>query len=97
NLSISIIILTIIGYYSKLIELIIPLSLKAASLLLSMAHLLFNTILVFIYIFLIGYIVKILNWLIKDDHFEKKFGFILSKELIKTNTFLALEQGKQAL
>ncbi|WP_215739680.1 Na/Pi cotransporter family protein [Mesomycoplasma hyorhinis] len=97
NLSISIIILTIIGYYSKLIELIIPLSLKAASLQLSMAHLLFNTILVFIYIFLIGYIVKILNWLIKDDHFEKKFGFILSKELIKTNTFLALEQGKQAL
>ncbi|QJB71347.1 Na/Pi cotransporter family protein [Mycoplasma sp. 1654_15] len=97
NLSISILILAIIFYFSQLIELMIPLSLKAPSLQLSIAHLLFNAILVAIFIFLITYIVRFLDWLIKDDHMEKKFGFTLTKELIKTNNFLALEQGKQAL
>ncbi|TDV24110.1 phosphate:Na+ symporter [Mycoplasmopsis mustelae] len=97
NLSVALLILPFLyplTYYADLIKLMIP---SEKALQLSIAHLLFNFILVFIFFWLIKYLEKMVNWMIKDNKFEKEFEILLPGELITQNASLALKAAKNAL
>ncbi|MCU9935213.1 Na/Pi cotransporter family protein [Mycoplasmopsis cynos] len=98
NLSISLLVLPFLyplNFFETLITSIVDNSNKTLQL--SIAHLLFNFILVGIYIWLIKYLEILVNKIIKDDNLTTNYQIILPYELINQNAFLALKSAKKAL
>lgn len=94
NLSISLVIMILIPWYAQLIEMLVP---SGATFQLSIAHLLFNAILVSIYIWLIDPVVKLMYFLIKDPVIDSKYKIELSDTLLTNSPDLAAESAGQAL
>ncbi|WP_025755397.1 Na/Pi cotransporter family protein [Mycoplasmopsis cricetuli] len=102
NFSISFILLPFLyplSWYSDFVKLIIPDSNPdIKSFQLSVGHLLFNIILVSIFIWLISYLEKFVNFIVKGkSKIDKEFEIILPDELIKENTYLSLQAVKKAI
>ncbi|UWV82334.1 hypothetical protein [Mycoplasmopsis cynos] len=100
NLSISLLVLPFLyplNFFETLITSIVDNSNKTLQL--SIAHLLFNFILVGIYIWLIKYLEILVNKIIKDDNLTTNYQIILPYELINQNLFLVafLKSAKKAL
>ncbi|VEU59180.1 Na/Pi cotransporter family protein [Mesomycoplasma neurolyticum] len=99
NFSISFVLLFFLSpltWYADLIKMIVPNSPRFQ---LSIGHLLFNFILVAIYIWLTKYLEKLVNLIIKDKKKKSKFDYeiILPNELIDVNHTLALQSAKKAI
>ncbi|MGZ9453604.1 Na/Pi cotransporter family protein [Mycoplasma sp. AC157] len=97
NFTISLILLPFLSpftFYSDFIKLIVS---NQKALQLSIAHLLFNFILVSIFFWLIKYLEKLVNFLIKEKRVGAEFDIYLPEELIGQNASLALKAAKNAL
>ncbi|UWD34474.1 Na/Pi cotransporter family protein [Mesomycoplasma molare] len=97
NLSISLLLLPFLypfTFYADFIKILVP-SQKALQL--SIAHLFFNFILVFIYFWNIKYLEKLVNLIIKTKETNSEFNIILPEELLGQNASLALKVAKKAL
>ncbi|WAM04971.1 Na/Pi cotransporter family protein [Mycoplasmopsis cynos] len=92
NLSISLLVLPFLyplNFFETLITSIVDNSNKTLQL--SIAHLLFNFILVGIYIWLIKYLEILVNKIIKDDNLTTNYQIILPYELINQNAFFSFK------
>ena len=110
NLSFALIVLPLMPYYADLIRMIVPNKQLGfgvapstagsyegtAKLQLAVSHILFNTMLVSVFIWLIGPLDKLSKWIIKDKKTNFQYNIQLSKELLDTAPLLAYESVENA-
>ena len=109
NLSFALIVLPLMTYYADLVRMIVPNNYAvptsttvgnsyegAAKLQLAVSHIMFNTMLVSVFIWFIGPLAKLSRWIIKDKKTNFQYDIQLSKELLDTAPSLAYESAKNA-
>lgn len=96
NIVIALLVMPFIKYYSNLIELIVPNGESSPMWRLSVAHLLFNTFLVAIFIWLTKPLVWITHKIVKSDENYMKYQLTLPVDLIDQSTALAFQVAQTA-
>lgn len=96
NIVIALLVMSFIKYYSNLIELIVPNGESSPMWRLSVAHLLFNTFLVAIFIWLTKPLVWITHKIVKSDENYMKYQLTLPVDLIDQSTALAFQVAQTA-
>ncbi|UVD81703.1 Na/Pi symporter [Mycoplasma iguanae] len=95
NLSVSLLVMAGMWPYAKMIE---AMNISGGTLQLSVAHLMFNVLLVSIYIWLVGPLDSLMHLIFRTKPKDQKINFLLlPPELIHQEPLLALEAAKNAL
>ena len=96
NAAMALAVMPIIGYYADAISTIVPISgAGSAKLELAVSHLMFNSILVFIFIWFIDQLAKGSKLIVRDRKSSFSYDIGLPMELIHTSPALAFEASKK--